>query len=446
MKKYIFIISILAMSYGARAYDFSAVAPSGQTLYYAVDYSTFVRVVAQNSSAPYYTTAPTGALEIPSTVTNNGTTYTVNSISDNAFYGCSGLTSITLPSTISAIYHNPFYGCTGLSYTHFTGTVTDWCNIWFYDETSNPVSMSHNLSIGDSVQEYLNLVVPDNVLTLRHHVFCDCDNLHSIVIGNGVEVIAGSAFEGCDNLHSVTIGSSVELIYPDAFGGCVNLTNITSLASPAPIQYYHDSAFYGMPSNIDVHIPCGSSPSYYARWPYFDAFIEDTGYAYSCTAADSTEGRVIVLSSPTCNNQTALIYAEANNGFLFDRWSDNVTNNPRLLTLISDTSITAWFIAANVDTIHVHDTIYIHDTIYEPNGIDRIDAVMAKVYAADGRIVVASPDGSPLPEVLLYDAAGRRLEAQAAGRMPAYQFPVPATGVYLVKVGKHPARKVMVIR
>ena len=60
--------------------------------------------------------------------------------------------------------------------------------------------------------------------------------------------------------------------------------------------------------------------------------------------------------------------------------------------------------------------------------------------------MVTSPDGNPLPEVLLYDAAGRRLEAQAAGRMPAYRFTVPATGIYLVKVGKHPARKVAVIR
>lgn len=434
------------MSFTASAYDFTSVAPSGQTLYFRIDYSSFVSVTSQSPNAPYYTTQPTGDLVIPSSVTNNGTTYTVTSIDDNAFYNCSGLTSITLPASIHAIYHNPFYGCTGLSQTHFTGTVSEWCNIWFYDETSNPVGVSHNLSIGDSLQEYLDIVIPDNVLDLRHHVFYECDNLHSVVIGNSVTHIAGSAFEGCDNLNTVTIGSSVEVIYPSAFGNCVSLSNIISLASPAPIQYYNDSSFSGMPSNIDVLIPCGSTASYAARWSYFDTFIEDTGYAYTFNAADTNEGQAIILVPPTCLYPTLVAYAAANEGFTFDHWSDNNTDNPRSLTLSSDTIITAFFSAAPVDTVIVYDTIYIHDTIYDPNGINRVDAVTSKVYAVDKHIIVTSTNGSLLPEVTLYDAAGRRLEVQAAGRMNAYQFTVQATGVYLVKVGKHPARKVMVVR
>ncbi|MBQ7540586.1 MAG: hypothetical protein IJT13_05620, partial [Bacteroidaceae bacterium] len=37
----------------------------------------------------------TGSVVIPETVTYDGTTYSVRSISDNAFWGCMGLTSIT---------------------------------------------------------------------------------------------------------------------------------------------------------------------------------------------------------------------------------------------------------------------------------------------------------------------------------------------------------------
>ena len=51
-----------------------------------------------------YTTRPTGDLVIPSTVTHDGVTYNVTSIGEGAFYGCTGMTSITtyaeLPPTL----------------------------------------------------------------------------------------------------------------------------------------------------------------------------------------------------------------------------------------------------------------------------------------------------------------------------------------------------------
>ena len=96
------LLTALAFSQSAKAYDFSAVAPSGQTLYYNIVDST-VQVTCQNSSSPYYSTYPTGALTIPATVTYNDTTYLVTNIGNYAFYYCSGLTSITIPNTVARI-------------------------------------------------------------------------------------------------------------------------------------------------------------------------------------------------------------------------------------------------------------------------------------------------------------------------------------------------------
>ncbi len=44
-----------------------------------------------------------GNIIIPESITYSGTTYSVTSIGDNAFWGCSGLTSVTIPNSVSYI-------------------------------------------------------------------------------------------------------------------------------------------------------------------------------------------------------------------------------------------------------------------------------------------------------------------------------------------------------
>lgn len=96
MKHKVFFFSVLmvamAMSQSVKAYDFSAVAPTGQTLYYNIVDGN-AQVTSQNNFNPYYYTHPTGALEIPDSVTDGSTSYTVTSIGYQAFYCCSGLTT-----------------------------------------------------------------------------------------------------------------------------------------------------------------------------------------------------------------------------------------------------------------------------------------------------------------------------------------------------------------
>lgn len=99
------------------------------------------------------------------------------------------------------------------------------------------------------------------------------------------------------------------------------------------------------------------------------------------------------------------------------------------------------------DTVYIYDTIYIHDTIYVGgNAIGNVEAVNAKVYQRDGQIVVEGAEGMP---VMLYDATGRLLATRrgedAHGSTPL-RLDVPASGTYLIKVGNHPARKVVVVR
>ena len=102
-KLLIILLIVIGIANCALAYDFSAVCSSGQTLYYTITSNEepyTVQIVSENSSSPYYTTNPTGNLVFPESVEYNGITYSVTSIGDYAFSGCSGLSTVTIPTSI----------------------------------------------------------------------------------------------------------------------------------------------------------------------------------------------------------------------------------------------------------------------------------------------------------------------------------------------------------
>ena len=72
-----------------------------------------VSVVPENSTSPYYTTSPSGDIVIPTTVAHNSVNYTVESIADHAFDGCTGITSIKLSAATPYVVNaNVFEGLT----------------------------------------------------------------------------------------------------------------------------------------------------------------------------------------------------------------------------------------------------------------------------------------------------------------------------------------------
>ena len=218
---------------------------------------TSVNVTYENGDDPRYTSL-SGAITIPETVTYSGTTYSVTSIGDCAFYGCSGLTSVTIPNSVTTIGEAAFSGCSGLTSVTIPNSVTS-IGEWAFDGCRGLTSVTipgSVTSVGGSAfygcSGLTSVTIPNSVTTIGEATFSGCSGLTSVAIPNSVTSIGTAAFYGCRGLTSVTIPGSVTSIGGSAFYGC---SGLTSVAIPNSVTSIGNYAFSGCSGLTSVTIP-----------------------------------------------------------------------------------------------------------------------------------------------------------------------------------------------
>ena len=184
----------------------------------------------------------------------------VTSIEDWAFYGCTGLTSVTIPDSVTSIEEYAFYGCTGLISATIPDSVTNVGNGAFSGCTGltsitipNSVTSIEDWTFSDCTG-LTSVTIPDSVTEIGEGTFDDCTGLTSVTIPDSVTSIGSWAFADCTSLTSVAIPNSVTSIEDGTFARCTSLTSVTIPDSVTEIGW---SVFSGCTSLASVEIPNG---------------------------------------------------------------------------------------------------------------------------------------------------------------------------------------------
>ena len=201
----------------------------------------------------------------------------VKSIGDYAFWGHTGLTSITIPSNVTSLGYGPFVR-TGVTAFSVPSDHPNYCAVdgvlFTKDQTeliAYPGGRNGAYTIPDGVKtvgmfsfnycEGLTAVTfPEGVETIGAYSFRHCNGLTSVTIPNSVTTIEGYVFRECNQLANVTIGSGLTYLGLCAFWNCTALTSITCNAVTPPKCY--GSCFYEVDKDIPVYVPEGTVAAY----------------------------------------------------------------------------------------------------------------------------------------------------------------------------------------
>lgn len=241
MKKlFSFFLALLATTTLWAYYDFQ----SGD-LYYNITSDSTAEVTYD------YSNKYSGDITIPETVENNGITYSVTRIGDEAFGNCLALTSITIPNSVTSIGGHAFISCYALT----------------------------------------SIIIPDSVISIGSSAFSICMSLTSISLPSNLTTIQQGTFSECTSLKSITLGENITTIEDHAFVRCdLEEIHVSALTPPILGRLVFDSS-------PTCYIPCGASAAYKATtWKdyvkcFVEECVEDSTWEIFYT---STDGNIVI--------------------------------------------------------------------------------------------------------------------------------------------------------
>ena len=187
----------------------------------------------------------------------------VTSIGDAAFLACPGLTSIIVEGG------NPVYDsredCNAIIHTA-TNTLLVGCQNTIIPNSVTSIDMAAFYGCTGLT----SITIPNSVTSIKYAAFGLCHGLTSVDIPNSVTSIGLMAFGYCSGLTSVTIGNSVTSIGEAAFGACEALTDVYCYALSVPTTESDAFESSSYDSSATLHVPAASIELYRAAEPWKD--------------------------------------------------------------------------------------------------------------------------------------------------------------------------------
>ena len=254
-----------------------------------------------------------GSVSIPSSVTYDGTTYTVTAIGAFAFRGTNDgghLTSVTIPSTVTEIEHDAFWlqmNLGNVTIPTSVKTIGDYAFCWCSSMTSVEIPNSVT-TLGAHVfsqcKKLERVVIGTGVTAVNNDAFYGCEKLKSVDIPDNVTLIGANAFQNCTALESVTIGSGVSKISTYAFDGCSVLKTVTCVRSTPPVMSNSNCFDASTYSRATLYVPGASVNNYKSAdwWRMFSA-INSLPYDFYVNG---------IYYKKTSNNTVAVTYKDSN--------------------------------------------------------------------------------------------------------------------------------------
>lgn len=441
MKKAIFLglFAILGLtSAWAQAFDFSATAPTGQTLYYRI--TSISNHTVEVSYLVLYTgyAMTSGSLSIPSTVTYSGIVYSVTSIGDNAFEFCTSLTSVTIPNSVTSIGDRAFYGCTSLIEITSNTSIPPLLggNVFYGVNHDIPVY----IPCGSALSYYLNwscfnhFIEPEIAFSIQVMSSNETMGVVSVIHQSCSDAIAGVGAIPAEGYHfdhwsdgatqnpyylTVTRDTALVAVFAADYEyirdtmivhdtlDIHDTIIVPSMVHDTIIHTQYDTAF--LPVNIIMYDTVINAPNYY------NIALQSNDYTRGMATGNGRfpEGTEVEI---------AAVPIEGNR---FVEWHDGCQEQIRTITMDTDISLYAIFEPRGTDGIH---------SPAESGSINMISA-------SSGVIVVKDAVGE---RVRVFDASGR-LRYQGCIEADVWRLGVSEGGTYFVQIADNPAQKVVVI-